>query len=318
MRSPMASSTRGSGSTSARSPTEGRGRSMRCGRRWSSSRWEWRHTMRLGGRSRRHTGSRRAVRWPSWRPPPRSGSGGSARGNAIRRRPRVAERESSWSPLARRSPSVLVALGGSASNDGGAGALAEIEEAGGLGGARLTCLCDVATPWELASELYGPQKGADAETVNRLEARLEALAAGAAAGSARRADDGRRRRARGRAVGGPRGRARAEARPTSATRSASIGARSRPAPSSPARAGSTRRRSRERSSRKWPRGAGGYGCPSTPSSARIAARRGAVGSWPRLGDGGGRRRGAHRRGRRHRAPLISRRAWPSSGRTPRR
>ena len=77
---------------------------------------------------------------------------------------------------ARRSRLVLVAVGGSASNDGGAGALAAIESAGGLRGARLTCLCDVATPWERASELYGPQKGADAETVNRLAARLDALA----------------------------------------------------------------------------------------------------------------------------------------------
>ncbi len=76
----------------------------------------------------------------------------------------------------RRSPSVLVALGGSASNDGGAGALAAIERAGGLRGAKLKCLCDVATPWERASALYGPQKGADAETVNVLAARLDALA----------------------------------------------------------------------------------------------------------------------------------------------
>ncbi len=76
----------------------------------------------------------------------------------------------------RRSRSVLVALGGSASNDGGAGALGAIEGAGGLGGARLTCLCDVATPWERAAELYGPQKGADAEGVKRLGARLDSLA----------------------------------------------------------------------------------------------------------------------------------------------
>ena len=77
---------------------------------------------------------------------------------------------------AQRAPAVLVGLGGSASNDGGAGALAAIEDAGGLGGVPLTCLCDVATPWELASETYGPQKGADSAAVERLAARLDALA----------------------------------------------------------------------------------------------------------------------------------------------
>jgi glycerate kinase len=78
---------------------------------------------------------------------------------------------------ARWAPAVLVGLGGSASNDGGAGALAAIEAAGGLRGVRLTCLCDVATPWELASETYGPQKGADSAALERLAARLDALAA---------------------------------------------------------------------------------------------------------------------------------------------
>ncbi len=76
----------------------------------------------------------------------------------------------------KRAPRVLVGLGGSASNDGGAGALATIEAAGGLGPADLVCLCDVATPWERASELYGPQKGASAEEVKSLDARLDSLA----------------------------------------------------------------------------------------------------------------------------------------------
>ena len=78
---------------------------------------------------------------------------------------------------ARRSRSVWVALGGSATNDGGLPALAAIRDAGGLGEARLTCLCDVTTPWELASATYGPQKGADAATIERLAARLASLAA---------------------------------------------------------------------------------------------------------------------------------------------
>jgi len=71
---------------------------------------------------------------------------------------------------------VVVTVGGSATTDGGAGAVAAIEAAGGLRGARLLVLCDVATPFEHAAEVYGPQKGADPATVERLTARLHALA----------------------------------------------------------------------------------------------------------------------------------------------
>ena len=67
---------------------------------------------------------------------------------------------------------VLVGVGGSATTDGGAGAVAAIERAGGLRGARLVVLCDVRTPWERAAEVFGPQKGADPETVRRLARRL--------------------------------------------------------------------------------------------------------------------------------------------------
>ena len=77
---------------------------------------------------------------------------------------------------ARRAEQVLVAVGGSATNDGGEGAVAAIREAGGLGDVRLTCLCDVLTPWERASGLFAPQKGADPAAVERLERRLEGLA----------------------------------------------------------------------------------------------------------------------------------------------
>jgi glycerate kinase len=72
---------------------------------------------------------------------------------------------------------VLVAVGGSATTDGGAGALAAIEEGGGLGGARVVVLCDVRTPFERAAEVYGPQKGADRAAVRRLTRRLNELAA---------------------------------------------------------------------------------------------------------------------------------------------
>jgi glycerate kinase len=73
--------------------------------------------------------------------------------------------------------SILVAAGGSATTDGGVGAITAIEEAGGLDGLRLTVLCDVRTPWELAAEVFAPQKGADAAAVRRLAQRLERLAA---------------------------------------------------------------------------------------------------------------------------------------------
>jgi glycerate 2-kinase len=72
---------------------------------------------------------------------------------------------------------VLVGVGGSATTDGGAGAIDAIEEHGGLGGARIVVLCDVRTPFERAPAVYGPQKGADPDLVRRLEERLEALAA---------------------------------------------------------------------------------------------------------------------------------------------
>jgi glycerate kinase len=71
---------------------------------------------------------------------------------------------------------IVVAVGGSATTDGGAGALEAIEDAGGIGGARLVVLCDVRTSFEDAPRVFGPQKGADAETVRRLERRLAALA----------------------------------------------------------------------------------------------------------------------------------------------
>jgi glycerate kinase len=72
---------------------------------------------------------------------------------------------------------VLVAVGGSATTDGGAGALEAIADGGGLRGARLVVLCDVRVPFEDAPRVFAPQKGADPDMVRRLEARLDALAA---------------------------------------------------------------------------------------------------------------------------------------------
>ena len=72
--------------------------------------------------------------------------------------------------------SVVVGLGGSATTDGGVGALAAIEEAGGLGGVQLVGACDVDVGFVEAAPRFGPQKGADDALVVRLSDRLERLA----------------------------------------------------------------------------------------------------------------------------------------------
>ena len=71
---------------------------------------------------------------------------------------------------------VIVSVGGSATSDGGAGALEALEEAGLS--PELDVLCDVNVPFEQAPSVFGPQKGADPEMVKRLERRLDELAAG--------------------------------------------------------------------------------------------------------------------------------------------
>jgi glycerate 2-kinase len=71
---------------------------------------------------------------------------------------------------------VYLGVGGSATTDGGAGAIRAIREGGGLGRARLVVLCDVRTPFEDAARVYGPQKGADDADVRRLTSRLHSLA----------------------------------------------------------------------------------------------------------------------------------------------
>lgn len=71
---------------------------------------------------------------------------------------------------------ILVGVGGSATTDGGAGAIEAIRDAGGIGDARIVVLCDVESAFEDAARIFGPQKGADAELVARLEERLNAYA----------------------------------------------------------------------------------------------------------------------------------------------
>ena len=71
---------------------------------------------------------------------------------------------------------IVVAGGGSATTDGGRGAIEAIRAGGGLGAARLVVLCDVETAFEDAPRIFGPQKGADAAMVARLEERLARFA----------------------------------------------------------------------------------------------------------------------------------------------
>jgi glycerate 2-kinase len=68
---------------------------------------------------------------------------------------------------------VIVTVGGSATNDGGAGALEALEGVD----VEMDVICDVRTPFEDAARVYGPQKGADEATVKRLTRRLHRLAA---------------------------------------------------------------------------------------------------------------------------------------------
>jgi glycerate 2-kinase len=67
---------------------------------------------------------------------------------------------------------VYLGVGGSATTDGGAGAIRAIREAGGIGGARIVVLSDVRTPFERAARVFGPQKGAGPDDVTRLTKRL--------------------------------------------------------------------------------------------------------------------------------------------------
>lgn len=67
----------------------------------------------------------------------------------------------------------LVAAGGSATTDGGIGALEALRWS--LGGREMVVACDVTTPFLDAARVYGPQKGATAAQVALLSRRLEQL-----------------------------------------------------------------------------------------------------------------------------------------------
>jgi glycerate kinase len=68
----------------------------------------------------------------------------------------------------------VVCVGGSASTDGGLGAVEALDWS--LGGLEVTVLCDVRTGFVDAAARFGPQKGAGPAQVALLTARLEGLA----------------------------------------------------------------------------------------------------------------------------------------------
>jgi glycerate 2-kinase len=75
---------------------------------------------------------------------------------------------------------VLVAAGGSATVDGGRGAIEALREridAETIAAVEIEVLCDVTAPYEDAAPVFGPQKGADREAVARLSVRLDEFAA---------------------------------------------------------------------------------------------------------------------------------------------
>ncbi len=69
---------------------------------------------------------------------------------------------------------VIVAVGGSATVDGGLGAVEALDHE--LRGADVVVACDVDTTFVAAARVFGPQKGADEAAVGELERRLERLA----------------------------------------------------------------------------------------------------------------------------------------------
>jgi glycerate kinase len=71
---------------------------------------------------------------------------------------------------------IIVGLGGSATTDGGFGAIRAVSAAARLRRVELLVACDVTTPFTDAARVYGPQKGASPAEVALLTRRLERLA----------------------------------------------------------------------------------------------------------------------------------------------
>jgi glycerate kinase len=71
---------------------------------------------------------------------------------------------------------IVVGCGGSASTDGGWGAVEAIGSRERLGGAQVMVACDVSTRFPDAARVFGPQKGAGTSEVLELSERLAQLA----------------------------------------------------------------------------------------------------------------------------------------------
>jgi glycerate kinase len=71
---------------------------------------------------------------------------------------------------------IIVGLGGSATTDGGLGALQAIRSPARLKGVELLVACDVTTRFTDAAKVFGPQKGATPAQIRMLTGRLELLA----------------------------------------------------------------------------------------------------------------------------------------------
>ena len=80
--------------------------------------------------------------------------------------------------LAARATKIIVCLGGSATTDGGLGAIEAVGGVHRLKGVELVVACDVDTLFVDAAEVFGPQKGATAVQVRLLTRRLETVADG--------------------------------------------------------------------------------------------------------------------------------------------
>ena len=71
---------------------------------------------------------------------------------------------------------IIVGLGGSATTDGGLGALQAISSPARLKAVELLVACDVTTTFNDAARVFGPQKGATEPQIKMLTGRLEQLA----------------------------------------------------------------------------------------------------------------------------------------------
>lgn len=70
---------------------------------------------------------------------------------------------------------VIIGLGGSATTDGGLGAIRALHPVQRLRGVEMVVACDVTTRFTDAAEVFGPQKGATPAQVELLRRRLERL-----------------------------------------------------------------------------------------------------------------------------------------------